>query len=166
MVYQAPQETAAGIVAAGFTFKFLAPGPPSNPYFAGNTPMTFSSGLTLAQVSLHPIQQPSFGVTGPSATGTASGAAGTDAVFGPVGSPVDGIGVLDSAVAAPASTPLYVGGGARDGGAQFATSAGYAGGLHTRDVSNIYLVFVAVAMVAFLAATALRLMGVRLRWVS
>ncbi|MBA3741632.1 hypothetical protein [Sporichthya sp.] len=158
MAFQASQLTESGIVAPAFQFTTTLPSPPPNIYYSGETPVTFSSGLTVAQVDLRLV--PSAGAL------TADGLSSDAPALGLPSTGVDSIGIGGGLPPAAGAVP---GLGSVAGNSTPVSSglipAGNAVSLDF-DAAGIYLALVATGLLAFLAATALRVMGVRFRWGS
>ncbi|WP_019873393.1 hypothetical protein [Sporichthya polymorpha] len=163
--YQAAEITSNGIIAPVANFRFDIPAPPENQYYSGPTPVTMTTGLTVANVDLTPLGsevptgiQPSGAEGGTAAPGT--GVAGVDAA---------GLGVLPGTTAgvaggvpvAGSGVPGVSGAGEETVAAEFVrvgTALKGAGGL------DIYLALAAAGVVTLLAAWALGLIGVRRLW--
>jgi hypothetical protein len=190
MTFQAAQQTEDGIIAPGVTFAMTLPALPDNSYFSGPTPITFSSGLTVAQVDLHPIPETSTDTSGnqsgsdvtppavrdPTAPATttpvdstvpptSSGDAGAgQATGGDVGTLTGSVGATTGSTSGSAHPDPQVVAPNSSPQTQLASSTGAA--LDGVDARDIYLAFVAAAALAAAAATALRLVGVRFLWGS
>ncbi|HUR75410.1 MAG TPA: hypothetical protein VMZ00_14110, partial [Sporichthya sp.] len=80
MRFQAPQETATGVIAGAYVFQYTFPAPPPNPYFTGDSVVTQSTAYALASVNLQPIIADGIGSVPPVTTAgaTAAGPAGVD----------------------------------------------------------------------------------------
>jgi hypothetical protein len=162
MTFQAPQNTAAGIIAPVFTLRYAVPAPPENQYFSGTLPITYTLGGTFAQADLHPI---GFGgaaggtVAGPSVSGAADPA---DAAALPSTdlSGVDNLTVGQPPVLSGDDSPMT----SEFQLAQSSTGATGGGALFGADLATLYLILFALAVAAFAAVTALRLLGVALPW--
>ncbi|MBA3741834.1 hypothetical protein [Sporichthya sp.] len=152
-----PTGIAAPVLSMGFTF----PSPPPNQYVQGETPVTFSIGQALALVDARTAG--SANSTNGTASATDGGSAptlpssgnvpGVDQIAALFPSPVapDQVGSVPVADVPVVQQALTVNGRASTVGA---------------DLSSIYFVLVVGGLLAFVATTALRLMGVRFRWGS
>lgn len=157
LTYQAAEQTTTGVIAPNLAVSYVAASLPDNQYFSGPTPVTYSLGSTVASVSLRPVLTPTLG--NPAAVGTAGAVPGVvDA-----GSAPGALG-LPSTVD-PAVGPLPTGGELPQA---VVTPVASAGGpaVSAFDISDLYLVLVAVAVGAFVTGTGLTLIGVRNLWTS
>ncbi len=150
MTFQAPQETATGIVAGAYVFRYTFAEPPPNPYFTGATDVTQSTAYALASVNLTPIIADGVGSTPVAPTGGVDGAAlpGT----------VDGAGLpgLIDAGAIP-TVPLSP---VASGGAPSIDLVGFKIGL---GADNLYLAVAALALLGLLGVAGTSWLGVRSR---
>jgi hypothetical protein len=178
LAYQAPQITANSIVAPQLTLKTTLPAPPApiSRYYSGPTTLQVVLGrstVNVAGVSGSPPSTATPGSSGDTGGGAGSLAGGNgapDTGGDPPGgatpatatdngtSPALAIGAPGS-VQAPALSP---GGGSALG--RTGRRATVRGPLQS-DTSQIYLVVVGAALIGLFANQALRLLGVRHRWI-
>lgn len=177
--YQAPRDTANGIVGAGLQISTTLPAPPPNSPggLSGETPVTLTLGLARAEVSYAAAKAPAAGV--PVATGTTPAAGGPAATVPAAGTPgvlpataPVGPAVLPTAPLAPGAAPVAPVPGFVPGQPAAAAADGVAVPLDLTgltayraavgsDVGWIYLMIVAVAGSALAATFVLRYGGVR-----
>jgi hypothetical protein len=172
VTYQTAQTTTTGVIAPALTFAFTVTSLPQNNYFNGPTGVSFTLGRTTASVTLHPVLDTGGGSFGNSPVGS-TGQTGPPSTTSSVG----GSPSLAGGVLGPKLPSLGTGTGI--------TTAPIASGLQPpattpnlrltpvalvdrsqADLSGLYLIAVAVAVVALAAASILRLLGVRLLWGS
>lgn len=150
MTIAGPESSTTGVVAPAITFAYTFPAPPDNDYFSSPTEVAYTIGGTRANVTLRPAQAldaspgSAPGSDTPGAVDGGLAPDGVDAAFLPQGT-VDG-GQLPTAQLNPAPA------GAALASASLPARSGFDG---------LYLGLVAVAFVAFGAASVLRFMGVR-----
>jgi hypothetical protein len=181
--YQPATRTPTGIRGASFTFTYTVPSLPDNQYFSGTTPVTYTLGAVVANVTLRPAGlgggTPSGGDTtggsgGLTTGGTSNGTTGMPAVgstsggSGVTSAPglgATGAGSPGTAVAPPQVSTSTDGQGAAPVASRQVGSVGRLLGFDF-DTSDIYLVFVLAALAALASMTMLRLVGVRALWSS
>lgn len=153
MRFQAPQETATGIIAGSYIFSYTVPAPPPNAYFNGESVVTQYTAYALASVNLSPVVTDGTGSTPAAPNGVLDGAAA------PAVTPVDAAGLASLGEAGAIRTvPLSpVAGG---GGAPSISLAGVKIGL---GLDSVYLSVAALALLGLLAAGGLSWLGVRSR---
>lgn len=155
--YQAGRQTRDGVVSPGLVLTTVLPAPPSNPAgVTGPSTVTMTFGLTTASVSASVLTD------------------GTD-LPGGIGLPAPdeplaaGATPLDAGVAA--GLPFGLGGVPPATAPQEAAPGSLEGLQLTRlgkaqNLSWLYLLFVASALLCFASTTILRFLGVRVRWHS
>lgn len=154
MTIAGPESSSTGVVAPAITFSYTA-APPANDYFSSPTEVAYTIGGTRANVTLRPAQ--AFdSADGTSTTVDSLATDGTEP-----GGVVDLGAIPSTGVVAPGSAaggvpianlvPAPGGAAALAAGSRVARS----------NFDGIYLGLVAVAFVAFGAASVLRFMGVR-----
>lgn len=156
ITYQQAQKTTTGVIAPNLTFTTVLPSPPANNYYSGPTRVSFSLGQGLASVNLHPL--PSFdggaGLGGSPSSGATEAASGsTGAIAAPVIGSVPPMTTGTTGLSPQLADPAHA-----------LNPVGASHQLVPFDLSDIYLALVAVAALAFVTATAVRLMGVRYLW--
>jgi hypothetical protein len=158
MRFQAAQRTPTGIVAPTVTFGTVLPAPPSNAQYHGPTPVTVTFGRASTSVTAHPLPAaatPTFTGTGDLAGDAPPSTAVAPPQLGSVPLPGAGSGAAPVTAAGPAQVaPAY------------STPLVNTGAAPPADLSQIYVLLVAVAVVAFTSATVLRVLGVRNQWAS
>lgn len=152
MTFQAPQETATGIIAGAYVFKYTFPAPPPNPYFTGATDVTQSTGYALASVNLTPIVADGIGST-PTAPidGAAAPGLGVDGAALPGTLP----GVSPGAIPTVPLTPV-----AGAAGDPSVSLVGFKIGL---GIDSLYLSVAALALLGLLGFAGTSWLGVRSR---
>lgn len=190
--YQKPQNTSTGLVGAGMTFSYTSPEVPDNASgFEGAVTSTFTAGFSTVSASLRVVPgafegfNPG-GVVNPGGQAATDPSAATPFSTGggaPAAPSLSDIGAVPvDEPGAPAVTPDLAAalGGANPGVAPAtadplqadqpapasAPAVLAAQALSVRGVENIYLVLVGTAVVAFLAVSTLRILGVRAQWTS
>ncbi len=146
MRFQAPQETATGVIAGAYIFQYTFPAPPPNPYFTGDSVVTQSTAYALATVNLQPIIADGIGSVPPVTTdGVAPGT--VDAA---------GLPTLTDAGAVP-TVPLSP---VASGSGPSISLVGFKIGL---GVDNLYLAVAALALLGLLGFAGTSVLGVRSR---
>jgi hypothetical protein len=146
MRFQAPQETATGIIAGAYVFQYTFPAPPPNPYFTGDSVVTQSTAYSLASVNLQPIIADGIGSVPPvGADGVAPGT-------------VDSAG-LPNLVDAGA-VPIVPLSPVASGSDPSVSLVGFKIGL---GVDNLYLAVAALALLGLLGFAGTSWLGVRSR---
>lgn len=166
--YQPATSGTTSIQGAQFVIKMTLPAPPANQAYNGETPVTYTLGQTLAAVTVSPLGGADDAVNGTDGAGTApasgidqASAPDTSAGAGPALSDVDAAGLLPTTTDAltPQVTDLPVAG-------QSLTAARFEPLAADFGATRFYLALALAALVAFLSMTAVRLLGVRLKWES
>ncbi len=154
MRFQAPQETATGVIAGAYIFQYTIAEPPPNSYYNGATKITQSTAYALASVNLQPVVTDGTGSTPVAPTDAVDGVAAPDSL-----APVDQAGLpsLGDAGAVP-TVPLSPVAGA--GGAPSISLAGFKIGL---GLDSIYLSVAALGLLGLLSVGGLSWLGVRSR---
>ncbi len=168
MTFQAPQEFGDGVVSGALNFEYTFAAPPQNPVVTGPTRVRQSTGAAVATVTLRPF------AAGTDAAGSSAGSSVEGAASG-----ANGAGVLPGAGVDSAGLPSTLPEGVVPGSASgldtvdlvpSAAAGGVAGisfaGFSANSINDLYLVVVAIALLGLATATALRVMGVRSRWMS
>ena len=151
MRFQAPQETATGIIAGAYIFSYTIPAPPPNPYFTGASEVTQSTAYALASVNLTPIVADGVGSTPVTPTGGVD-AAGLPSTVDAAGLP----GVVDAG--AVPTVPLTPVAGAS--GTPSISLVGFKVGL---GLDSLYLSVAALALLGLLGFAGTSWLGVRSR---
>ena len=149
MRFQAPQDTATGIIAGAYIFQYTFPAPPPNPYFTGDSVVTQSTAYALASVNLSPIIADGIGST----------------PLSPVDAGLPGAGTVDAAglptlVDAGAVPTVPLSPVASAAGGPSISLAGVKIGL---GVDNLYLAVAALALLGLLSVGGVSWLGVRSR---
>ena len=157
---QEEMKTPNGVVAAGITMGSVLPAPPANPQYNGPTPVSFTLGRAATSVTLRPaagapqvtlpVQVPEVAAGGAALPPPPAPGGTTAAVGGAAG--LDGSPAQPPDLAAPEEQTLT---GALASANRLA--------LERVDLAVVYLMLVAVALVAFGSANVLRVLGVRYR---
>ena len=150
MTFQAPQETATGIIAGAYVFQYTFAAPPPNPYFTGATDVTQSTAYALASVNLQPIITDGTGST-PVAPIDGIDGSGLPSTVDSAGLP----GLVDAgAIPSVGLTPVA------SGSDPSISLVGFKIGL---GVDSIYLTVAALALLGLLGFAGTSLLGVRSR---
>ncbi|MGQ0624008.1 MAG: hypothetical protein ACT4PP_05035 [Sporichthyaceae bacterium] len=149
VTFQAPQETAGGLVSGTYRFSYTAPAPPENTYYNGPTDFTQSTGLVAASVDLTPSQDSAGVGELPLNGGTPAGAldpAAADLLPSTGGAVIPGSAVSGNDTVALSNGPGLIPTG---------------GGDSLPGADHLYLVLVLVAGAGFLGTWAVSALGVR-----
>lgn len=79
LTFQAPQQTATGIIAGSYIVTYTIPAPPPNSYYTGPTTITQTTAYGLASVNLQPLTDTGFAPGVPAGTTSAGTPAAVDA---------------------------------------------------------------------------------------
>jgi hypothetical protein len=151
MRFQAPQETATGIIAGAYIFKYTFAAPPPNQYFNGATDVTQSTAYALASVNLQPVIADGGGSV-PLVTTDGTGAAVPSTALDAAGLPTLGdAGAIPTVPLSPVASA---------GGAPSISLAGVKIGL---GVDNLYLAVAALALLGLIGVGGVSWLGVRSR---
>jgi hypothetical protein len=168
ITYQAAQQIPNGVIAPVLSFAYTIPAPPENQYYQGPTPVTFSIGHSLSAVEFRTAGSatgagsPAVGTDGTNATDGIATQGGSLPATAPSSGAVPGLDAVAKLFPSPA-VPAQV---AAESVPVDQIALSSRGAIAGADISSIYLVIVVGGLLAFLAVTALRLMGVRFRWGS
>jgi hypothetical protein len=176
VTYQTAQTTTTGVIAPALTFAFTVPSLPQNSYFNGPTGVSFTLGRTTASVTLHPVLDTGGGSFGNSPVGstgqngppnTTSSLGGSPSLAGGVlGSKLPNLGSGTGTGTGITTAPIASGGQPQATTPNLRLTPVALVDRSQADLSGLYLIAVAVAVVALAAASILRLLGVRLLWGS
>jgi hypothetical protein len=179
--YQQAVQGSTAISGASFLVSYTVPSLPSNPYFNGPVPVTFTLGGATAAVTINPINALASAISGGSPAVTsgapsssrATSSSTSDTTGTTAGSPGgagDGLGVTSGLGTPDTGGAPTLGSGDQSApvvaGGPGPTLAAAAARGRTANAEDIYVVFVAIAVLAFVSVTVLRLRGVRLLWSS
>lgn len=167
---QEEMKTPNGVVAAGITMGTVIPAPPANPQYNGPTPVSFTLGRAATSVTVNPTDVVPAVDFLLEASEVGSGA--ND--LAPPAPPVEGIDAAGGAAAlgdlggasfaeVPSALPPDLAAPGEQAPAGAVASVANRLALERVDLAALYLMLVAVAIVAFGSANVLRVLGVRYR---
>lgn len=166
--FQAPQETENGLISGAYVFEYTIPAPPANTFYNGPTDLTQLTAFAEAAVDLTPVP-----AAVPGAPGIPLLPAGTDSVAtAPVaGAPVPGAPRPAGLDALAAQVPVGTAPAAAVPGASVSAAAptvdlvqpavSFTGVKVGDGIDYLYLTIAGLALLGVLAATGVRVLGVR-----
>jgi hypothetical protein len=154
--FEQPIVKKQSIVSSALVLSTVLPSPPKNLPITGPVPVTVTIGRSTAAFSGHLLSAPES--TGPATGGSLPATSAGSSSSGVGAGALPGLGAIPGDGAAPPE----LAGPPTQPGSDYLVSQG----VNLPDTSDIYLVVVGAAIIGSIAAQALRVLGVRIRWNS